>query len=190
MAEPSLQALRAQGADRHDPVRFRYLEALERRMASQPPAVQRRLQQRLQSATAQYAQTASMTMVQAENAALSPSPVGLLLLIQELDARRQPSGAAPASGPELHSVQRFRETWSKVAAERQVAQALAQAPQNAGPLNSQRLMLRALRLMHRLSPDYLRRFLAHADALLWLEGSVARMPRTAAKPPRTPRRKA
>lgn len=190
MAELSLQALRAQGADRHDPIRFRYLEALERRMASQAPAVQQRLQQRLQAAMAQYAQTGSMATVQTEKTALSPSPLRLLLLIKELDARRQPPGAAPVSGPELHSVQRFRATWFKVAAERQVAQALAQAPQNAGPLNSQRLMLRALRLMHRLSPDYLHHFMASADTLLWLDGRIARMPRTVVKSTRMPRRKA
>lgn len=71
--------------------------------------------------------------------------------------------------PALRSAQRFRETWERLAAEVQVQQAQARAPQNAGPLNPQRLMLDTLARMGELSPHYLRRFLAHAETLLWLE---------------------
>jgi hypothetical protein len=71
--------------------------------------------------------------------------------------------------PALRSAQRFRETWERLGAEVQVQQAQARAPQNAGPLNPQRLMLDTLAHMGELSPHYLRRFLAHAETLLWLE---------------------
>lgn len=70
---------------------------------------------------------------------------------------------------EMASVRRFREAWSRIAAENQVDQAVERGPVNAGPLNSHLLVLRSLALMRRLSPEYLRRFLSHVDTLLWLD---------------------
>lgn len=74
-----------------------------------------------------------------------------------------------AAYSEMASVRRFREAWSKIAAEDQVAQSVGRGPVNAGPLNSHMLVLRSLALMRKLSPDYLRRFLSHVDTLLWLD---------------------
>jgi hypothetical protein len=101
----------------------------------------------------------------------------------------------PASGgpwPELRSAQRFRETWERIGAEVQVQQARERAPQNAGPLNPQRLMLETLARMSELSPHYLRRFLAHTETLLWLEQVQPRKASPgngATKPVRDPGRK-
>lgn len=84
----------------------------------------------------------------------------------------QARAGLPAGGgawPELRSAQRFRETWERIGAEVQVQQARERAPQNAGPLNPQRLMLDTLARMGEISPHYLRRFLAHTETLLWLE---------------------
>jgi hypothetical protein len=78
-------------------------------------------------------------------------------------------GVSQGPWPELRSAQRFRETWERLGAEVQVQQAQARAPLNAGPLNPQRLVLDILSHMGELSPHYLRRFLAHAETLLWLE---------------------
>lgn len=76
----------------------------------------------------------------------------------------------PAGAPaELKAVRYFRDTWSKLSVEQQLAQALAQGPENAGPLNSHLLVLRSLKLMRDLSPDYLNRFMSYVDALLWLD---------------------
>ena len=58
---------------------------------------------------------------------------------------------------------------ARIGIEQQLAQALASAPENAGPLNSHRLVLRALERMRDLAPDYLHRFIVYADALCWLE---------------------
>ena len=63
----------------------------------------------------------------------------------------------------------FRNTWSKLNAERQLTQALSQAPENAGPLNSHLLVLQSLKAMRETSPEYLRRFMSYVDALLWLD---------------------
>ena len=84
-------------------------------------------------------------------------------------AARAGLSAGAGEWPELRSAQRFRETWERIGAEVQVQQARERAPQNAGPLNPQRLMLDTLARMGELSPHYLRRFLAHTETLLWLE---------------------
>jgi len=70
---------------------------------------------------------------------------------------------------ELKSVRMFRRTWSRLRVDQQLADALAQAPEDAGPLNSHSLVLRALRLMRDISPDYLEQFAGYVEALLWLE---------------------
>ena len=49
-------------------------------------------------------------------------------------------------------------------------QAKALVPAKAGPLNSHQLVHQSLSLMHELSPEYLQHFMAHVDALLWLDG--------------------
>ncbi len=72
---------------------------------------------------------------------------------------------------ELKTIRRFRNTWSKLSAEKQLTQALEQAPKNAGPINSHMLVLRSLALMRDISPDYLNRFMSYADTLLCLDQS-------------------
>ena len=75
----------------------------------------------------------------------------------------------PGSRSELKTIRNFRNTWSKLSADKQVAQALEQAPTNAGPINSHMLVLRSLALMRDISPDYLNRFMSYADTLLCLD---------------------
>jgi len=70
---------------------------------------------------------------------------------------------------ELKTIQRFRNTWSKLSADKQLARALALAPKNAGPINSHMLVLRSLASMRDISPDYLNRFMSYADTLLCLD---------------------
>lgn len=79
-----------------------------------------------------------------------------------------PTGDDGAHG-ELRSLRLFRNTWAQRAALRQAAQAIERAPANAGPLNSHLLVLRSLAAMRDLSPDYLNRFVSHADTLLRLD---------------------
>jgi hypothetical protein len=70
---------------------------------------------------------------------------------------------------ELKTIRHFRNTWAKLSVDKQLAQAIEQAPENAGPINSHRLVLRSLALMRDISPDYLNRFMSYADTLLWLD---------------------
>lgn len=78
--------------------------------------------------------------------------------------------------PELKTSRVFRNTWSKLSVDRQVAQALDQAPKNAGPINSHMLVLQALTLMRDLSPDYLNRFTSYVDTLLALDQAEVSKP--------------
>ena len=95
-------------------------------------------------------------------------------LARELASCRQESVESRSSGPfgprsGLKSVHYFRETWGKLNAEKRVAQALGQAPKNAGPINSHAVVLRSLALMRGISPDYLNRFMSYVDTLLCLD---------------------
>jgi hypothetical protein len=87
-------------------------------------------------------------------------------------ASPRPSAASPSAlsaPPELKALSYFRSTWSRLSTEQRLAQSAAKLPENAGPLNSQHLVHQSLVLMRELSPGYLERFIAHVDALLWLD---------------------
>lgn len=195
MGDSLLESLRAEGLHRHDPARFHYLEVLARRMRLQPPAVQQVLQQRWNAAVAEYAGRARTDSGAAARAGAPARVAPLAQLNRDLHARTQ-TDATPGLGgganhrQDLKSVRRFSEVWSKISADQQVAQALVREPENAGPLNSHRLMLRSLRLMRTLSPDYTRHFLAQMDALLWLDQTKTSAAPPTARTARKSRRKA
>ena len=199
----ALAALREAGAPRLDPVRMYYIESLWQRTQVAPPGVQRLLAARLQQAVADCRASWPRTQAAAPKpvrpgaaatrrapvpAAPSPAPSPLAALNQHIRSRAQGSTAGTASAPmagtapDMKSVQRFRDVWSHIAAEQQVSRAIVQGPENAGPLNSHRLVLRSLALMRSLSPDYLRRFLEHADALLWLDQAQQKLASPEGKP--------
>jgi hypothetical protein len=79
------------------------------------------------------------------------------------------AGGRSRQGPELKSVAYFRNEWSKLSTEQQLTKTLAQAPENAGPMNSQHLVLRSLQVMRDIAPDYLQGFMSYIDTLIWLE---------------------
>lgn len=95
-------------------------------------------------------------------------------LVRELEQHSPENADARLEGstgsrPELKAIRNFRDTWAKLSVDKQVAQALEQAPRNAGPINSHMLVLRSLALMRDISPDYLNRFMSYADTLLCLD---------------------
>ncbi len=161
-----------------------YLQVLARRTEAAREQVRTILQARLQPQALQAPQdTLPAPLAAAPGAppdAARCSP--LRALVQQLAQPSHLSQTAPPTSeallptptgvrPELKSVQQSRSTWSRLSAERLLAQALGQAPQNAGPINSHMLVLRSLALMRERSPDYLGRFMAHVDTLLCLEAS-------------------
>ncbi|KVK92084.1 hypothetical protein WJ47_03730 [Burkholderia ubonensis] len=167
-----LDAWRASGADRLDPVRFHRIDALERRAAGHDGDARRLLDARLDALLAGYAGDVERAGARAGDAnepddvaQARPASGALAGLVARIarDAQADRAGIDPAL------IEYFRETWSKVRTEKQYRQALDQVPRNAGPLNSSSLVHRSLSLMRDLSPGYLQQFLSYVDALAWLE---------------------
>jgi hypothetical protein len=86
-----------------------------------------------------------------------------------VERKNRPKSKKSPAGPELKSVAIFRNEWSKLSTEQQLTQTLAQAPENAGPMNSQHLVLRSLERMRDIAPDYLQGFMSYIDTLIWLD---------------------
>ena len=171
-----LDAWRARGEHRADPVRFRFIEAMARRAAGHEGDARRILDEKVAGLLAAYREkldekqrTVAGTK---QEAVLPPGPLAQLV---EHIARQSPlqaegpaaTDAAPA--PELKTLRYFRSTWSRLSADRRLTQSLAKVPDNAGPLNSHHLVHRSLMLMHELSPEYLNRFMSYVDTLLWVD---------------------
>lgn len=172
-----LQALQARGADAFDRVRFRHMEALVARATARDGLAGQLLAGKLQALLADYEQRLQHARPQSGQA-VAPARRPLAELLAHIGHR---TGAGTGSGSpdatervteaagELKSVAYFRDTWLNISVNQQVTQALAQAPDNAGPLNSHILVLQSLELMREIAPEYLKRFMAHSEALLWLE---------------------
>ena len=175
-------ALREQGWQRRDPVRFRLAEALARRAAAHTGAARRVLDARLAALLERLAPAPGAAPVdagaRASRGALAelvahaarqkPSPV--------LGTPDKPRGAladkpSATPPPEAKTLEFFKRTWSRLSADQRLAQSRATLPDNAGPLNSHHLVHRSLTLMRELSPEYLEHFVAYVDALQWLEQS-------------------
>lgn len=188
--QAQLDALRGSGAAARDPVRFAYLDALARRAAAQPEPIRQALNARISAATNELA--TRQVAARSEIVPTSPSPLADLLayISQHAHAPAEATPSAMASAavnpdfrqksksaslararqaPELKSVAYFQNTWSKLSSEQQLTQTLAQAPENAGPMNSQHLVLRSLEVMRDIAPDYLQGFMSYIDTLIWLE---------------------
>ncbi|MET3496664.1 DUF2894 domain-containing protein [Variovorax boronicumulans] len=167
-----LEAWRARGDDRRDPVRFRFIEAFARRADAHSGDARRVLDARLAALLASYGEGLPKA---------SPAPVAVATTQQGQPARGElaelvdhlalhaASRKDGTAANELKSLDYFRNTWSRLSAERRLTQSFAKVPQNAGPLNSHNLVHQALVLMRELSPEYLNRFVSHVDALLWIE---------------------
>jgi hypothetical protein len=176
----TLDAWRESGADRLDPVRFRLIDAMERRASRHEGAPRRLLDERLGTLIADYADAVARAAEHAPGAgdsSLAHEPLPAPLHADAQTTRRAPDTlrtlldllTASAAYPQLDSLDYFREVWAKVRTEKQLRQSLEQVPGNAGPLNSSSLVHRSLSLMSELSPGYLKQFLSYVDALSWLD---------------------
>jgi hypothetical protein len=211
-AQAMLDAWREGGADRVDPVRFRFLQAMARRSAVLDGLARQLLDERLAGYLNAYAQVLDAETdanadagpdaepsaernapPPAEPANDAPSALaGLLAYLAdpslnttdgEPDWNRDALGLREAY-PDVQMLEYFRAVWSRVSADRQVRQSQQQVHKNAGPLNSNQLVHRALSLMRELSPGYLQQFLSYTDALMWMEqihAATAPAPKDAAR---------
>ena len=190
----ALEACRASGAARTDPVGFAVIEALARRAAAQHGQARELLMRRLQALLARQALPSHdaatpvpASVAHGEGAARRGALGELSALIDRLGRLPASPGQTPASSagsprqteapksasmapPEsLKSVTAFKLTWTRLRADQRLREALAQVPAMAGPLNSSHLVNRALQTMRDVSPEYLDAFMSHVDTLLWLE---------------------
>lgn len=181
-----LATLQAAGADRVDPVRWAYLQALARRLATRSGRARQLLEQRLQQgvqalqattvapappvAPPEATRPLQALLARLADSAGAPSVAATPRADAGATAARPPDAAGTVPPPgELKSVRHFRHAWKRLNAEQRLAQSRAALPQNAGPLNSQHLVHKALQQMRQLSPAYFERFVAQVDGLLWLE---------------------
>ena len=172
-----MQGLREAGAARLDPVGWHYTEVLAQRTRAQTGPAQALLHRKLQPMLEAFAQrlTQEQAQAQAQQACAEPAaPSALAVLLQEMapSALDLPPGTTTSTfGMHRDSprVRQFRKQLRQISVQKRVSKAIARAPQNAGPINSHMLVLRALGLMRDISPDYLNRFMTHVDTLLCLE---------------------
>lgn len=176
-ARARLDAWRTQGADRMSPIRFHRIDALARRAAAHDGEVRRLLDERLAELIGAYAgdlEKVGSEHGPAGNAATADAgaDAGVGSLVEYLadqTTARDGDASGSAAFPELGALDEFRKLWAKLRVDSQLRQSLEQAPANAGPLNSGRLVHRSLTLMSELSPGYLQQFLSYVDALSWIE---------------------
>jgi len=167
----TLNAWREQNADRLNPMRFHFIEALERRAAGHGGEARRILDDRLSELLEAYAddlEVAASSVDAVDSAATPCTSVGRALggLIDHISNQTVPS---PSTYPTMEALDEFRKIWSELRTDSQVRQSLEQVPANAGPLNSGNLVHRSLTLMRELSPGYLQQFLSYVDTLSWME---------------------
>lgn len=135
----------------------------------------RRLQREQRTHTPNRQQLSALTQTMlANNADLDNSPQASL----DIQLRRQEAMAsqslqttrqrAPIAG-ELKSLRDFRDSWSQFHSQTLVDQSVDQGPKDAGPLNPERLAIRSLSVLQRLSGHYLNRFVSYVETLLWLQ---------------------
>ena len=174
--EELLATLRQAGAARVDAVGWHYIEVLAERSRSVSSPAQALLSHKLHRMLGEFDARMNAEPARSGDGArgsnVSPSPLALLLQEMSPQASTQPQGGVGSTKPwhgESPRVQQFRKQLRKISVQKQVSRAIAQAPQNAGPINSHMLVLRALGLMRDIAPDYLNRFMTHLDTLLCLE---------------------
>lgn len=182
-ADPSgqVEALRMCGAADFDPVGFRVIEAMLRRLDTfdgpARAALLHRTEHRVAALRARFEALGGVSRA-APTRVLPARPLTALLAhlagycaVDHESASSGPVGTE--SSTELKSLRYFRSTWVRLDLEQQLSRALAQAPENAGPLNSHHLLLQALIRMRALAPSYLENFMSYVEALIWLDQADA-----------------
>ena len=190
-----LQMCQQQGLDRLDPLRFYYLAGLVQRAADRAQGSQT-LRQRLLDKAAllldefqkvcEHKQHRDETAL-ADKAALTTPMAALQALNRHLKA--QSDGLAPsldiaesscdevnptlaeAGRPrqELQAVKHYQQLFEKMAVERLLNKVMQEIPENAGPLNPERVVIRCLSALQDISPAYALRLISYYESLICLQ---------------------
>ncbi len=95
----------------------------------------------------------------------------LAILKQSQKLNKHEEQAAPAAFAQLRSSKRFKAIQGQYQLEQLVHLSKEESPENPGPLNPQMLAIKAITLMHEISPAYLKRQVAQLETLFWLQQS-------------------
>jgi len=189
--DDALAPARARDAHLRDPVRFRLAEGLAQRASAHAGEARRRIDERVAAIVQSLgelpgpAARAPVAAPAAGRAALSalvahaarqrgasPLPESAPVSVRASTAASARAAATPpavtGAAADTSTVAFFKRIWSRLSADQRLAQSRAALPENAGPLNSQHLVHRALVLMRELSPEYLEHFVGYIDALQWM----------------------
>ena len=174
-AKTTEMAALAEEATQLDPVGWHHIQVLAERTRTQTGPAQALLQAKLNSALAQLqARLAAQKKPHTPHIqpySHTPSPLSALLRDMAAPSAERPLSASGHGRMDNPRVAQFRQQLGKISVQKQVTHAIAQAPQNAGPINSHMLVLRSLGLMRDLSPDYLNRFMGYVDTLFFLDSA-------------------
>jgi hypothetical protein len=198
-------SLQVSGAGQFDAVTWHYLDLLAQRAEQQQGLAQQllfdKLEQGLTAIERRFADAASTGQPNAptrdganesstSGKALQAGPSPLAVLLQAMQQHQEVAAPRPSGEwrQENPRIQQFRKQLGRISVQKKITQAIAQAPQNAGPINSHMLVLRSLGIMREVSPDYLNRFMAHLDTLLCLDqaGQVQAKPKAKSASGATP----
>jgi hypothetical protein len=169
-AKDAEMAALAEEAAQRDPLGWHHIQVLTERTRTQTGLAQVLLKAKLNSALTQLqARLAVQKKPYTPPTRHTPSPLSALLQDMAAPSAERPLSPSGQGRMDNPSVAQFRQQLGKISVQKQVTQAIAQAPQNAGPINSHMLVLRSLGLMRDLSPDYLNRFMGYVDTLLFLD---------------------
>ena len=70
---------------------------------------------------------------------------------------------------ELQSFGQYQAMFEKMALDRLLARVMKEIPENAGPLNPERLVIRSFKALQDISPDYLSHLISYYESLLVLQ---------------------
>lgn len=165
-----IEAWRERGDHRFNPVRFRFIEVLARRAADHSGDARRMLDAKVVELLTAYGEDLQRAQCADDDTAAQPGQPqrGALAALVDHVARHASSHRDDAA-LDSKTLDYFRNTWSRLSADRRLTQSQAKVPENAGPLNSHRLVHQSLTLMRELSPEYLHRFMSYVDALQWVD---------------------
>ncbi|MBA3980658.1 MAG: hypothetical protein C0462_08690 [Alcanivorax sp.] len=186
----TLAQLAEQGAAEHDPLRFAYLSGLHARLSAMPRAPQR-LWQKLGNGLEQYRSALPQrhdrddaTAAETKTSRLSP----LLAMLNSDDAAPAPENTLadllgqqalrflPDYGSSRDSrrstfrhLAPLRDAVARRQRQQRIRDLIGQAPPDAGPLNSHRIVARALETLQQQTPTYLDHLVNYLDSLIALE---------------------
>jgi hypothetical protein len=167
--EAALTTWREQTAATLPATQVFFIEALARRTAQHQGETRQHLNQKLLQALVSFQVSNAACSLALKPDAAAPTHTALNALTA-LRQQLESQATTPArTAWRTQNASSLRATWSALHAQQRVTHALASKPPQAGPLNSEQLVHRALLMMREVSPEYLRHMVATVDVLCWGE---------------------